>query len=102
MNGDDDDGSGWVSYTRVVDSLLMDLGITRTRTGQMRTTRMMKTTKMRTEMGTTMMMMMTRTTMTTIVVKVKVMVTRGNETVTHLVRPTYPYPQPLTLSYLES
>jgi hypothetical protein len=53
-------------------------------------------------MGTTTMMMMTRTTMMRIVVMVKEMVTLGNETVTHRVRPIYPYRQLLTISYLES
>jgi hypothetical protein len=102
MNGDDDDGSGWVSSTYFVDSFLIDLGIIRTKMGQMTTTRMMKTTKMRMEMGTTTMMMMKMTTMMRIVVKVMQMVTRASETVTHRVRPIYPYRQLLTFSYLES
>jgi hypothetical protein len=88
--------------TYVADSLLTDLGITRMKMGQMTTTRMMKTTKMKMEMGTTTMMMMRRTTRMMIVVKVMQMVTRANETVTHHVRPIYPYRQVLTFSYLES
>jgi hypothetical protein len=102
MNGDDDDASGWVSSTYFVDSLLIDLGITRTKMGQMTTTRMMKTTKMRMEMGTTTMTMMKMTMRMMIVVKVMQMVTRANETVIHHVRPIYPYRQVLTFSYLES
>jgi hypothetical protein len=92
MNGDDDDGSGWVSSTYFVDSLLIDLGITRTKMGQMTRTRMMKTTKMKMEMGTTMMMMMKMRTMMMIVVMAREMVTRANETVIHRVRPFHPYP----------
>lgn len=102
MNGDDDDGSGWVSSTKVADSLLIELGITRRKMDQMTTTKMMKTTKMRMEMGTTMMMMMKMTTRMMIAVMVMQMVTRANEIVTHRVRPIYSYRQLLTFSYFES
>jgi hypothetical protein len=102
MNGDDDDGSGWVSSTMVANSSLIDLEITRTKMGQMTRTRMMKTTRMKMEMGMTTMMMTTRTTRMMVVVMVMQMVTRANEIVIHRVCLIYPSPQLLTLSYLKS